>query len=228
MKRDLNAVTLRVVIYYAVTVIGMQLLLHYFPETRGFLPVGGIDKLNQDSIFNLASNNPATVEVEQVQVRVLTLLLALLGTVIFTIPLSWVYTITQPKKKHKYNPIIETLYLLPITVAVVVIIVQNSIALAFSLVGIVAAVRFRNTLKTPSDAVFVFASLSIGLAAGVSEIGIAGIGSMVFSLTALGLLHFHVVELETVHEDGGKKHPSEYPRSTTEDAGTVNDNNHHD
>ena len=78
-----------------------------------------------------------------------------------------------------------------------VIIVQNSIALAFSLVGIVAAVRFRNNLKSPMDAVFVFAALAIGLAAGVSEIGVAGVASMVFSLTALGLRHFGVIKDES-------------------------------
>jgi len=75
-------------------------------------------------------------------------------------------------------------------VAIVLTIVKNSVALAFSLFGIVAAVRFRSDLKNPSDAVFVFAAISVGLAAGVSEIGIAGVGSMVFCVTVLCLRIF--------------------------------------
>ncbi len=54
--------------------------------------------------------------------------------------------------------------------------------------------RFRNNLKTPSDAVFVFAALAIGIAAGVSEIGVAGVASMVFGLMVGGLRMFAVVE----------------------------------
>ena len=133
------------------------------------------------------------VEIEVLEFRSLTLLVTLIAILIFTVPVAWVYDATQSIHKPRHNPLIETLYLLPIVVASVVVIVQNSIALAFSLVGIVAAVRFRNSLKSPTDAVFVFAALSIGLAGGVSEIGIAGVASMVFGLTALGLRHFRVI-----------------------------------
>jgi hypothetical protein len=204
MKNNLNAVTVHVVIYYAITVAGGQLLLYFFPESRSFLPVGGIDKLNDASILDLVNGDSSVIHTEADQFSVLTLLLTLIGTVIFSIPLSWVYIATQTKKKYKNNPIIETIYLLPIIVACVAIIVQHSIALAFGLVGIVAAVQFRNTVKTPSDAVFIFASLTIGLAAGVSEIVIAGIGSMVFSFTALSLIHFKVVDLDHVKKPKDK------------------------
>lgn len=106
------------------------------------------------------------------------------------------YDATQSIHKHRRNPLIETLYLLPIVLASTVVIVQNSIALAFGLVDIMAAVRFRNSLKSPTDAVFVFAALAIGLAGGISEIGIAGVAVMFFGLMVLGLRHFHVVRDE--------------------------------
>ena len=88
---------------------------------------------------------------------------------------------------------IETLILLPIVVSTVVVVAKNSLILAFSLFGIVAAVRFRNNLKNPADAVYVFAALGVGLASGVSEIGVAGVGSMVFCTTVLGLRIFGVM-----------------------------------
>ena len=51
---------------------------------------------------------------------------------------------------------------------------QNSLALAFSLAGIVAGVRFRLTLDDTLDASYIFVAIAVGLAAGIEalEIGI--------------------------------------------------------
>ena len=54
----------------------------------------------------------------------------------------------------------------PAVVAGIVLLVKYSLALAFSLAGIVAAVRFRNTLDDSKDAVYVFLATAIGLAVG--------------------------------------------------------------
>ncbi|MCB1671099.1 MAG: DUF4956 domain-containing protein [Gammaproteobacteria bacterium] len=223
MKGNLNAITLRVIVYYLITVVGFHLLLLVLPEAMDYFPVGGIDRLN-DELSAAQSDRglvlgimESGVAIKVLEFRSLTLLITLIAIIIFTVPIAWVYDATQSIRKHRHAPLIETLYLLPIIVATVVIIVQNSIALAFSLVGIVAAVRFRNTLKSPTDAVFVFAALSIGLAGGVSEIGIAGVASMVFSLTVLGLRYFRVVKHEQYSMDSD---PSEI-------AGEANDHHPH-
>ena len=52
-------------------------------------------------------------------------------------------------------------------------------ALAFSLAGIVAAVRFRVALEDSRDAVFVFAVMALGLACGV-QLEIAAVLSVLF------------------------------------------------
>jgi hypothetical protein len=59
-------------------------------------------------------------------------------------------------------------------------IVLNSLALAFSLAGIVAAVRFRFSLEQPSHAMYIFVAISIGLGAGIGSLGVAGVISMAF------------------------------------------------
>jgi hypothetical protein len=51
--------------------------------------------------------------------------------------------------------------------------VKFNIALAFSLAGIVAAVRFRNTLEDSKDAVYIFAATGIGLSSGVDLVAAA-------------------------------------------------------
>lgn len=114
------------------------------------------------------------------------LLIAMLGTIILMIPVSWSYMGTRTESGFQQS-VVQTIMLLPIAVAGVVVIVQNSVALAFSLAGIVAAVRFRTTLKDKLDALYVFVSIGIGLAAGIGALAIAAVVSFVFSFATLVL-----------------------------------------
>src|SRR2546429_9102907 len=78
------------------------------------------------------------------------------------------------------------------TVAATVILVENRLALAFTLAAIVAAVRFRNTLKDTKDAVYIFLALAVGVAAGVfAPAGAAGM-SVVFNVVVLLLWKWNV------------------------------------
>jgi polyphosphate kinase len=72
-------------------------------------------------------------------------------------------------------------------VAGIVLIIRDSLALAFSLAGVVAAVRFRNTLKDTKDAVYIFLAVGIGLAAGVQALVVALILSILFNLVVFAL-----------------------------------------
>ena len=59
-----------------------------------------------------------------------------------SLPIAWLYSWTRQGKK--YNPsFAQTLVLVPIAISLVVFLVKGSLALAFSLAGIVASVRFR-------------------------------------------------------------------------------------
>ena len=75
--------------------------------------------------------------------------------------------------------------ILPVVVAGISMIVLNSLALAFSLAGVVAAVRFRFTLRQPSDAMYIFVAIAIGLGSGIGALGVAGVISFAFVLTTL-------------------------------------------
>jgi len=68
---------------------------------------------------------------------------------------------------------VQVLIVLPMIVAGVVLIVSNSLALAFSLGGVVAAVRFRTNMSDSRDIVFIFLAIAVGFAAGVQDITIA-------------------------------------------------------
>jgi len=65
--------------------------------------------------------------------------------------------------------------------------VNGSVALAFSLAGVVAAVRFRLTLEDPAQALYIFAALAVGLGAGINAVGVAAVISVAFVYLSLTL-----------------------------------------
>ncbi|MEO8562778.1 MAG: DUF4956 domain-containing protein, partial [bacterium] len=97
----------------------------------------------------------------------LTVGVAMLAAVLLALPVAWVYLLTRAKRGYQQS-VVQLLIILPTVVAGIVLLVKYSLALAFSLAGIVAAVRFRNTLDDSKDAVYVFLATAVGLAAAVN------------------------------------------------------------
>ena len=102
------------------------------------------------------------------------------------LPVTWIYVMTRRRKGFRQS-VVQTLLILPIVVAGVVFMVKNSLALAFSLGGIVAAVSFRNTLRDTKDAVYIFLGTGVGLAAGIQSVPLAAALSITFNLVILVL-----------------------------------------
>jgi hypothetical protein len=110
------------------------------------------------------------------------------GAILLALPVAGVYMHTR---RLRYDPsLVQTMILLPIVVAGVVLVVKNSLALAFALAGIVAGVRFRQKLNEPKDAVYVLLSLGLGLAAAVQALDVALAVSLVFNATVLALWRY--------------------------------------
>ncbi len=115
----------------------------------------------------------------------ITVAAAMVGAVLLALPVCWIYTLTRQKRGYQQS-VVQTLMILPPLVAGVVVLVKYSVALAFSLAGIVAAVRFRNTLEDSKDAVYVFLATAIGLSAAV-QLPVAAVISVSFNLLILAL-----------------------------------------
>jgi hypothetical protein len=109
---------------------------------------------------------------------------AVTGSFLLAVPVAFTYVRTRNKLKYDQS-LVQTVIMLPVVVTAILIVVQNSIALAFSLAGIVAAVRFRNNLKDSRDAVYIFAAVGIGFAAGVGTLAIAAFLSLFFCILEL-------------------------------------------
>src|SRR5467141_4452595 len=106
-------------------------------------------------------------------------------------PVAWMYMRTKPKANYDAS-LVQTVIVLPVVISGVVLIVRDSVALAFSLAGIVAAVRFRNTLKDTKDAVYIFLAIAVGLAAGVQSFAVAFVVTVIFLGVVLVLWRFDI------------------------------------
>jgi hypothetical protein len=100
------------------------------------------------------------------------------------LPVSWVYMSARNIPGHS-QAVVQTLIILPLVVAGIVLIVRDSLALAFSLAGVVAAVRFRTNLKDARDVVYVFLAIAVGFAAGVQTLAVGAVLTIVFNFVLL-------------------------------------------
>jgi hypothetical protein len=157
-------------------------VLLIFPVTQDWLPVGG----NAD--LNLATDSLLTGKVTEISwepiAKALELTLSMVGVIILMKPVAWVYMGAR-RRRGREQSFVMTLLLLPLAVAGIVIVVENSLALAFSLAGIVAGVRFRLTLDDTLDAIYIFMSIGVGLAAGIGALEIAVVLSMFFNFSVV-------------------------------------------
>lgn len=117
--------------------------------------------------------------------QIFSVAIAMCVAALLTLPIAWLYILTRHKKGFRQS-VVHTLIILPVVVGGVVVLVKNSLVLAFSLTGIVAAVRFRNTLEDSKDAVYIFVATGIGLAAGVAP-AVALTISLIYNAIILAL-----------------------------------------
>jgi uncharacterized membrane protein YhiD involved in acid resistance len=61
---------------------------------------------------------------------------------------------------------VQSIVLVGLVIALIMIIIGSNIARAFALVGAMSIVRFRNPIKDSRDLVFIFAAIAVGMACG--------------------------------------------------------------
>lgn len=194
-RRQKNRLGLKLIIYYVVMVTVVALLINIFPQVMPYLPFGGLEELNRGS--DVANERDLVVLVSTVRIPKdlladgMGITLSMLGALLVMIPVRWLYLAVgdlevaeEMPPQHKVS---ASLLLLPLVVTAIIVIVKFSLALAFALTGIFAGVRYRTSLKNLTDALFIFACMAVGLAAGTQALGIALTLSIFFVFTALAL-----------------------------------------
>jgi hypothetical protein len=88
---------------------------------------------------------------------------------------AWMYMFTHTGLSYSRS-YVNTLILMPVIVALVMMILANNLVVAFGLMAIFAMVRFRSILRDTLDTAYVLAVIVIGLACGTLKFTTAIIG----------------------------------------------------
>jgi hypothetical protein len=173
---------IQITVYYLVIALAVFVALKIWPDLRGYLPIGGVEQLITQPSKNplQASEAVRAAHVANFGQSVFWLVVAIIAAIIVSLPVSWVYMAVRGGDEYDQS-LVNTIIVLPMVVTGIVIIVQNSLALAFALAGIAGAVRFRNSLKSSGDALFILMSVAIGLSAGIGAAELATVISIAFN-----------------------------------------------
>lgn len=85
----------------------------------------------------------------------------------FGLSLMLAYFYRQSHRGLSYSvSFVHAMIILGVTVSVIMLIIGSNIARAFTLVGALSIIRFRNPIKDSRDVAFIFVSMAIGMAVG--------------------------------------------------------------
>src|SRR5207245_3787735 len=152
MGRIWKSPFVRLVAYYVLLSLVTLLIVSVFPQIRDLFnqfqelsPVHGGG--GKGKAIEAAANGPGPGSLGATALALITMF-SMIGALALMLPTAWVYMTTKQQRGYDQS-VVQTVIVLPMTVAGTLILVQNSLALAFALGGIVAAIRFRHPLKEP-------------------------------------------------------------------------------
>lgn len=158
--RSIVRVLVRTALWYIATAAAWILVRDYAPTTWGALLVDSFKPMVD------TSKSAALESGQQPGPALIPTIIAMIAALATALPVAMIYTYTRQRKGYQQS-VVQTFIILPVIVAGVVVLIKHSVALAFSLGGIVAAMRFRTTLEDSKDAANIFVVTGIGLAAAV-------------------------------------------------------------
>src|SRR5262249_49489574 len=150
----------RLVVFHLLLAASLSIAAVAFPDFSRQLPIGGVRELagagastagkhglsaSPNETGAADSATPSTKMADRLDTG-RQLVITLIGIWLLMLPVSWVHKGIHRASVHDHS-LDETVLILPGIVASIVFIVQHSLALAFSLAGIVAGVQFRRSLQ---------------------------------------------------------------------------------
>jgi uncharacterized membrane protein YhiD involved in acid resistance len=99
-------------------------------------------------------------------------------SLLLSLAIATVYRITHRGASYSQS-YAHTLIIMAIVISAIMVIVGSSIARAFSLVGAMSIIRFRNAVKETRDIGFIFVVMAIGMACGTRFYTLAALTTLV-------------------------------------------------
>lgn len=108
------------------------------------------------------------------------------ASIILGLVISSVYLFTHRKQINEQNFCL-TLVMLPVIIAIIILLIGNNVARAFSLAGAFSIIRFRSAPGDAKDISYIFFTLAVGLACGMGYITYAILFTIILCLLMLVL-----------------------------------------
>ena len=162
-------------------------------------------------MFN-SVQNPSLFPVTGIQIVINICVALLCGLAI-----AWLYR--QTYKGPGYPAaFVNSLVLLTMITAVVILTIGSNLARAFGLVGAMSIIRFRTAVKDTQDIIYIFFALAVGMASGcgaytIAVVGTVCVGTVIFVFAKVGTAGVHKQEylLEVSYSGNGDGNPTYIP-----------------
>ena len=123
----------------------------------------------KEKLIELLDVSTRTLTLEQIVMHIIIALI--LGLIIY---ISYYFSHEGTIYSKKFN---VSLVMLTILTTIVMTVIGNNIALSLGMVGALSIVRFRTAIKDSRDTAYIFWAIVVGIACGVGDYLVAGIGS---------------------------------------------------
>ncbi|GAB4453807.1 MAG: DUF4956 domain-containing protein [Anaerolineae bacterium] len=105
---------------------------------------------------------------------------------LLSLVIGYVYKITYRGVSYSQS-YVHTLIMLAMIVSLIMLVIGSNIARAFSLVGALSIIRFRNAVKDTRDVGYIFFAMAIGMACGTRFYLLAIVGTFIISFIMWGM-----------------------------------------
>lgn len=113
-------------------------------------------------------------------------IIIMFASIILGVVISRVYLFTHRKQINEQNFCL-TLVMLPVIIAIIILLIGNNVARAFSLAGAFSIIRFRSAPGDAKDISYIFFTLAVGLACGMGYITYAILFTIILCLLMMVL-----------------------------------------
>jgi len=112
-----------------------------------------------------------------------TVLLSLMMSFLAAVAIAVTYVHTHEGLSYSRS-FVQSLVLGAIVAATLMLAIGNNLARGIGILGTLAIIRFRSTMKDPRDMMFIFSAVAVGIGMGVRAYAVGLVGTGVFTLTA--------------------------------------------
>lgn len=133
---------------------------------------------------------------------------------VLSVMIAWVYRATHRNISYSQS-YVQTLVILGVLIALIMLVVGSNIARAFALVGALSVVRFRNAIKETRDVGFIFLVMGIGMACGTRFYSLAIAAAVLVCLVIVIMYRFNWFHLNVQRQVVKVQVPAEHDYTAT-------------